>query len=131
MRHIPWWVYPRIVFRAFFTGALAGFFSFVFALTHGVRGYAAWAPGITFAVVAVGWEYVREIKSIRKEMRKELIQYFDGRRPPFCLSCGYDLRGSTSDICTECGQSTLSVPTLVGRFCRFLGRKIGHWHYRS
>jgi predicted amidophosphoribosyltransferase len=26
------------------------------------------------------------------------------RAPGYCANCGYDLRGSTSGICSECGQ---------------------------
>ena len=29
--------------------------------------------------------------------------------PPVCLTCGYDLRGSTSGRCPECGQSFTST----------------------
>jgi predicted Zn-ribbon and HTH transcriptional regulator len=52
----------------------------------------------------------KESFHIRKELSRKL--YHLDIRPMFCLRCDYDLKGSQSDHCPECGAKLASVPAV-------------------
>ena len=51
-----------------------------------------------------------EFLRIRSALRAHLKQALQGQRLPVCLSCGYNLTGTTGDRCSECGASVI-LPT--------------------
>jgi hypothetical protein len=115
LRRVPWWTYPMIVLLSVIVGALAGVVTaFIVADSWGRPAGAA-----TFAVMAAvvaALIYYRLLCRLRFEMRKEIAAGFLGRRPPFCLACGYDLRASCEDRCPECGGAL--APEIIGAATR-------------
>jgi hypothetical protein len=55
-----------------------------------------WMPTLLFGILpaALATFYVRPVLQRRRRSRRGL-----------CLSCGYDLRGNTTGICSECGSA--------------------------
>ena len=74
---------------------LPGFALFTYAPQSGGRRWdmvlQLWMPFVLFAVYPT-------VAFIRGPLRR-WRRYKKG----FCLNCGYDLRGSVSDVCSECG----------------------------
>jgi len=85
LRGVPWWTYPQLAVGAIIVGVVAGIVTLLFAFFHGLGGWEAWAPGVVVTIIVVIHGYVSGVKGIRKSMRKELIKFFAGHRPPFCL----------------------------------------------
>ncbi|MEM9916154.1 MAG: hypothetical protein AAF911_14455 [Planctomycetota bacterium] len=46
------------------------------------------------------------VRSDRIRLRRAIAIYGDNYRLPVCARCDYDLRGSDSDHCPECGAPT-------------------------
>ena len=91
----PWWTYPLIIGRSFAPGAIV--------IPLGLCCTVHLAITIPVAVGLAFWMYLRQINRLRTEMRAEIMEQYIGDRPPICLECGYDLRGSAADRCPECG----------------------------
>ncbi len=105
---MPWWTYPLIIFRA----------SVVAMIIGGIAASVAWSIAsfphesgpflATFIFVAfVVWMkvYIVNLSRLRGVIRLEIAKAFRGQKPPFCFSCGYDLRGTTGSACPECGSA--------------------------
>jgi hypothetical protein len=94
--HGSWWTYLWMLLRsliaAMFTAAIIA-----------IGMTTPWAALLSGAAVASGL-YFLQLGRIRRAMRKEIAAAFRGRQPPFCMRCGYDLRGSGSGRCPECGS---------------------------
>ncbi len=110
LRHLPRSTYFLMVARAFVV-------TVVVALLTGAR-LAKVSPALcltTIAAVSLGGTvvvYQLQIRHFRRVMRRSIAMAFRGERLPFCLGCGYDLRGSNSDACPECGAMTIVPGTL-------------------
>lgn len=103
LAQVPWWTYPLIVARSVLSAAVVG------AIAAGVaaRRVSVAAAAALFVAVAGGLAtcfYLLQLRRVRVAMRHSIAEGFRGRRPPFCLACGYDLRGSAGTVlCPECG----------------------------
>jgi hypothetical protein len=62
----------------------------------GIAGVLAAQIAVTAAVFIAGIRLRR--RTLLHILREQEI------RPAFCLTCGYDLRGTPGDLCPECGQ---------------------------
>ena len=112
LRGVPWWTYPLMALRALVVGGVAA--GVVAAVLIETAGAAVAAS--TFIVLGVGLTlgaYLTQLNTIRRTLRSEIAASFAGRRPPFCLHCGYDLRVTSADRCPECGRPVV-VPPVVG-----------------
>jgi len=106
LRKTPWWTYPLIVLRSVLpalalTTMAAGTAWITFKWDATALAYVLVAPA-----AAVGL-YLFQIARLRVAVRNELARRFSGRRPPFCFSCGYNLRGTRGAFCPECGGKVL------------------------
>jgi hypothetical protein len=106
LRRVPGWTYPLLVARAVVGGLLAGGTVGMFVARRPnevIFMTTLCAAGLVAVVI-----YQLQLKQLRRLMREELAKGFHGTRPPFCFSCGYDLRGTTGWHCPECGQGVLT-----------------------
>ena len=51
------------------------------------------------------------VHSDRDRLRRVIAIYANGQRLPICARCDYDLRGTESETCPECGAPTRLRPT--------------------
>jgi hypothetical protein len=103
LARVPWWTYPLVAAAAFVPAFLTGIFVTAYAARYGPTAMAAVAALPVAAAVRVGL-YAFQMRRVRVAMRRAIAEGFRGRRPPFCLGCGYDLRASDDAArCPECG----------------------------
>lgn len=85
---------PLLVFFSLFIG-LCGFAIFP---VFGLVVLPLLIGSLSIIPVAVGSDRIR--------LRRAIAIYGDNYRLPICARCNYDLRGSDSDACPECGAPT-------------------------
>jgi hypothetical protein len=111
LNRVPRWTYPTMVARSLVIGLALGGLIAGFVLNSSVMASEMEAAVIGFAVAGIAvWYYNLQLRQMRIDMRKVIAEGFRDRRPPFCFSCGYDLRISTTDCCPECGKPTAAPP---------------------
>lgn len=92
---IPWWFIATVL--SLFAAVLGGMFGFL-----KITAALLILLGI-FAGMAI-----REVKSIRRrDVHGYLATISTNGRLHHCLVCNYNLRGSTSHTCPECGEAVL------------------------
>lgn len=57
---------------------------------------------IVLATLGVTYEVMRGVEL--SEMERYLYSHWPDRRSPICYACGYNLKGSVSATCPECGE---------------------------
>jgi hypothetical protein len=66
-----------------------------------------WIGGVAWWLALSAAFYQLQFRAIRRRIRDQIIRELQGSRLPACLSCNFDLRGSTADKCPECGEPTV------------------------
>lgn len=108
LRRVRWWVYP-LMFLLSAGAAVIAFIvlSFPVYLLCGLIVGVDPPPSIVFAVgpaFAFVATWMAQIHTIRFALREEIQRLAREGSSPFCLACGYDLRGSPGPRCFECGE---------------------------
>lgn len=104
LRKVAWWGYLRLMTFAFVVAVMLSVcvrvcLSVLADVAPGVAGWMSLASFVGFVAII----YQVQMQSVRRSMRTTLIEALGNDRMPFCLACGYDMRGSPSGRCPECG----------------------------
>lgn len=103
LKRVPWHFYPQLIVGCIFGGLIAGIFVAIpFFVWFGQMTALCVMSVAGLLIGAVA--YSGSLKRIRAVIRSEIAKAFEGKRAPFCFSCGYDLRGSADGLCPECGR---------------------------
>lgn len=107
-----WMAVLAVVFPLLVIGQFYGIMFLLSADLVVVRSYYMLLPALPglvavdylLIVLAVRWRnhtiFLRMMSNLKRR----------GIRPHLCLSCEYDLKGSTADHCPECGTALAPVP---------------------
>ncbi|MFI4861357.1 MAG: hypothetical protein ACIAXF_11815 [Phycisphaerales bacterium JB063] len=97
---------PAVIVLFFLANLLADFIKFHFG---GAASALVMVVLITLAVYGGSWF----IKRRNRRVGDRVMSYLErqGIRPHLCLNCEYDLKGSVSEHCPECG--TALAPVMV------------------
>lgn len=89
--------------------------SFGFALPVDAVAWLFWRgvvplpfDGILFALLLAPlalFRYAIYLRALRVDVQSAIFDGSRGQRLPVCLHCGYDLRGTATDACPECGRN--------------------------
>lgn len=107
LRGLPWWTYPGILLASVIPAALLALVASVL-IGRGLPSGGRPALFLLATVLLGLCFYQYELRRLRGLIRKEVGKLCRDTKPPFCLTCGYDLRESAGSRCPECGAATIA-----------------------
>lgn len=112
-RCVNWRVRVSFAGESLFVGLFCSWVAMVLVAGWVSKPLMLVAGGLVMAAGSMLW-FQFEFLRIRAALRLHLKQAFRGQRLPVCLNCGYNLTGTTSTRCSECGH-TVIVPGPSGQ----------------